>query len=273
MTSDTKPNETSRLVALQDRPPGHAVIHALCTQPGSFRSRGRLARLFGVRPLSNDGNHWYQGALGEREVGRLLSKLGPGWTVLHAVPIGRRGADIDHVVVGPAGVFTINTKHHANQKVWVADRALMISGTRQHHIRNAEFECRRTANLLTKALGRPVPVTPVIAVVNAQKLTIRNPPTTVAVVDARRLVKLLKRQPAVLTPDDLAHLARLITDPTTWAHQPNPSADLDRRREFNTIHTTVRAARRTRIAWACIMVAASGMSAVLLVQELLRLSS
>jgi hypothetical protein len=30
---------------------------------------------------------------------------------------------------------------------------------RQDHIRNAEFECRRTAKLLSKALGSPVTVT------------------------------------------------------------------------------------------------------------------
>ncbi|MBG6212216.1 hypothetical protein RCH23_000129 [Cryobacterium sp. CAN_C3] len=45
----------------------------------------------------------------------MLSKLGPEWTVLHAVPVGSGSSDIDHVVIGPAGVFTINTKNHTGK--------------------------------------------------------------------------------------------------------------------------------------------------------------
>jgi len=46
---------------------------------------------------------------------RLLRRS-PRWRVLHSVPLrDARGAvrgDIDHVLIGPPGVVTINTKHH-----------------------------------------------------------------------------------------------------------------------------------------------------------------
>ena len=53
---------------------------------------------------------WSRGASGEEEIGRLLDGLGNGWLVLHDVHTGR--GNIDHVVVGPAGLFTIETKAH-----------------------------------------------------------------------------------------------------------------------------------------------------------------
>jgi hypothetical protein len=271
MTSNARPAGAGQVVALRERLPGHAVIHALCTEPGSIRPRGRLARFFGVRPLSRDGHVWYLGALGEMTVGRLLSRLGSEWVVLHAIPVGRQGADIDHVVVGPAGVFTVNTKHHSGKQVWVADRTLMVSGSRQDHIRNAEFEGRRTAKLLSRALGSPVTVRPVIAVVNSQKLTIRKPPVGVDVVEARRLVRFLEQQPVIFGPEELAQIVSLIGEPATWEYKLDVSADLDRRPEFDAIHATIHAARRVRIVWAFAMVAAFAAGIVLAAPALFRL--
>jgi hypothetical protein len=53
---------------------------------------------------------WGRGATGEENIGRLLGGLGDGWFALHDIDTGR--GNIDHVVVGPAGLFTIETKSH-----------------------------------------------------------------------------------------------------------------------------------------------------------------
>jgi hypothetical protein len=49
-----------------------------------------------------------RGAAGERKVGAILEGLAPDWHALHGVRLGR--GDIDHVLVGPGGTFTIETK-------------------------------------------------------------------------------------------------------------------------------------------------------------------
>jgi hypothetical protein len=52
-----------------------------------------------------------RGATGEEQVGALLDELaGGGWRVMHDVSLGR--GNVDHVLIGPAGVFTIETKSH-----------------------------------------------------------------------------------------------------------------------------------------------------------------
>jgi hypothetical protein len=43
---------------------------------------------------------------------KLGQKAALGRHVLHAVPVGDRGSDIDHVVIGHGGVYTVNTKTH-----------------------------------------------------------------------------------------------------------------------------------------------------------------
>jgi hypothetical protein len=53
-----------------------------------------------------------RGAEGERIVGEILATLPPEWTVLHDVRWpGRQRANIDHIVIGPAGVFIIDSKN------------------------------------------------------------------------------------------------------------------------------------------------------------------
>jgi nuclease-like protein len=52
-----------------------------------------------------------RGAQGEEHVGSLLDGLSPeGWRVVHDASLGR--GNIDHIVIGPAGVFTVETKSH-----------------------------------------------------------------------------------------------------------------------------------------------------------------
>jgi hypothetical protein len=53
----------------------------------------------------------FQGADGERTVGRELELLADdGWLTLHNVSLGR--GDVDHVLIGPGGLFIIETKSH-----------------------------------------------------------------------------------------------------------------------------------------------------------------
>jgi hypothetical protein len=54
---------------------------------------------------------WRRGAEGEERVGRVLDGLQQtGWFALHDVALGR--GNIDHVLVGPGGLYTIETKGH-----------------------------------------------------------------------------------------------------------------------------------------------------------------
>ncbi len=52
-----------------------------------------------------------RGAQGEEHVGGLLEDLADdGWMVIHDASFGR--GNVDHILIGPAGVFTVETKSH-----------------------------------------------------------------------------------------------------------------------------------------------------------------
>jgi hypothetical protein len=52
-----------------------------------------------------------RGASAEEHVGSLLEQLpAPAWHVTHDASLGR--GNVDHILIGPAGVFTVETKSH-----------------------------------------------------------------------------------------------------------------------------------------------------------------
>lgn len=141
--------------------------------------------------------------------------LGADWTVLHAVPVGTGSSDIDHVLIGPAGVFTLNAKNHANQNVWVAGNTLMVAGRKQRHISNAAHEAARAAKLLAAVTSTPVPVTGVVVITGAKKLTIREKPAAVQVLTDRQVLRWLTRHKLVLTSEHLSDIVAAACRPGT----------------------------------------------------------
>ena len=143
-----QPSNLTRTFAVASRPNlswSRSFASAQHAEP-EFRTDGR-------HQLPDEIHSWYAGAVGERRVAEILSCSRRGMDGIALRACRREGSDIDHVLIGPAGVYTINTKHHANKDVWVAGRALRVSNHPQHHIPNAAFEARRAAKLLTQASG------------------------------------------------------------------------------------------------------------------------
>jgi hypothetical protein len=154
-----------------------------------------------VMRVHTSARAWRLGAAGEIRVGAQLDKLtqlDPRWRALHSIPVGSRGSDIDHVVIGPGGVFTINTKHHPDARIWVAGDTVKVNGLRHAYIRNSRHEAERASRLLSDACGFDVPVTPLIVTVGAE-LTIKEHPVGVHILSRRLLRRWLGRRPEVLT--------------------------------------------------------------------------
>jgi hypothetical protein len=152
-------------------------------------------------------------------VAAQIATLGPQWRVLHAVRVGQRDADIDHVLVGPAGVFTVNAKNHPNASVWVGGDTFIVNGQRVPYVRNSRHEASRASRLLTEHVGFPVPVVGVIAVVGAHRgFTVKQQPRdgAVVVVARRRLAGYLRGLPARLDARQVEAIGDIARRSTTW---------------------------------------------------------
>jgi hypothetical protein len=172
----------------------------------------RLLRLAGVH---TDEAAWRQGAAGERATAFWLDRLQKrGWHVFHDVPIGARGANVDHIVIGPGGVFSINAKY-SKGKVWVAGGTFMVNGRRRDYVRSSEREAERVASKLSTVVGRPVVVHPIIAVY-ADDITVKEQPRSVRITTVRGAAHWIKQQRPTLAMEEVTQLAGAASRPATW---------------------------------------------------------
>jgi hypothetical protein len=93
------------------------------------------------------------GAAGEAVLPRLLRTLPDCYTLLNGVPVPGSRADIDHVLVGPTGIWAIEAKHHVGMVQCVGDAwgytRLGRGGVPQAgHIGSPSQQARRAANAL-----------------------------------------------------------------------------------------------------------------------------
>jgi hypothetical protein len=141
--------------------------------------------------------------------------MGNGWRSIHSIPVGVEGTDIDHLAIGPAGVFSVNTKNHPRGNVWIAGRTCKVNFQHTDYVHSAESESRRAARLLTQASGFGVRVRPVLAVLT-DKLTIKQAPREVHVIRGRRLADWLLEQPVVLDDDEVMAIFEVARRGETW---------------------------------------------------------
>jgi hypothetical protein len=154
---------------------------------------------------------WRRGAAGERRTARLLGPLErQGWVVLHDLAVPGSRANIDHLVIGPGGIFVIDSKQYRGRlqldpsgRLWHGRYPLAPS------LQAVSFEADQAAQVLPDP---GVVVLPVVVVHGAQvpwgKVVMQGVP----VIPARRLPSMLRALPAVLGPErvvDLADRARL----------------------------------------------------------------
>ncbi|MCU1398559.1 MAG: hypothetical protein JWN62_1668 [Acidimicrobiales bacterium] len=172
-----------------------------------------IARVLGMK---TDERAWRIGAAGEREVGEELATLPSEWRVVHAVEVGDRGSDIDHVVIGPPGVFTLNSKAHPGGRVWVGEHAVRVNGHPTRYLRNSRFEAERASRLLSKSCGFSVPVRPAIVFVGLDDFTVARQPADVDVTTRRRMRAWLTTLPIAINAAqiDVIHTAARLS--TSW---------------------------------------------------------
>lgn len=202
-------------LTLRARKPGYAVMQECLAIQAEGPTLTRWQRFTGTHPLRAEAASWFKGAQGERQVAAALEALGPEYTVLHSVPVGKRSTDIDHVVIGPTGVFSINTKNHSGHSVWVGGRTLLVDGHRTPHMHRAVQEGERATVLLSAAAGGPIPVQPVI-VVAADRLRFGDKPPAAVTLEPAQVGAWIAGLPRVHSPEAVRYLSMLAEERGTW---------------------------------------------------------
>jgi len=142
---------------------------------------------------------WRTGAIGEELTGDLLQPLqAEGFRIIHDRLIPRSRANIDHIVVGPPGVFGVETKNYDGK---------LSRGRKEKFATQA----RREAEAVTAVID-PVSVTPLVCVHRADLGWFKVEIDGVRIVGPRELVKVLRNAPAHLTATEVARLTDRIDE-------------------------------------------------------------
>jgi hypothetical protein len=163
---------------------------------------------------------WQSGAVGEERVGARLDGLtGDGVLVLHDRRVPGSRANIDHLAVGPRGVFVIDAKRYVDAKVevrrsggpWrpVTERLVVAGRDRTRLVTALAGQAAVVQEALEDCPGLDgIPVQPVLAFVDAQlPLLGRLEIAGVPVLGPRGTAKLV-RQPGPLTVRERERLHR-----------------------------------------------------------------
>ena len=155
---------------------------------------------------SLDAVAWRRGSAGERRTARLLDPLARhGWAVLHDLALPGSRASVDHLVIGPGGVFVIDSKQYRGRlqldpsgRLWHGRHPLAPT------LGAVSFEADRAAQILPNP---GMVVVPIVAVHGAQVPWGKVVTQGVPVVAARRLPSMLRQLPAVLGPERVTAVA------------------------------------------------------------------
>lgn len=194
-------------------PPG-ASLRDLLDESGPGLMERVVSRLL-RRPTEWDS--WQKGLAGERRVGAELNRLGHhGWRVLHSIPLANK-VDIDHLLIGPGGVFSINTKHHHKKAVWVGDDSVKVDhGKPAPYARKSRAEAKRVVRVLEHYCDFPVPVEPVLVFVGVTELKVVATQLSVRVYQERQVAALAPLS-GVLTAEQVEQVYSVARHRQAWS--------------------------------------------------------
>lgn len=140
-----------------------------------------------------------RGAIGEEQVGGLIEALAAeGWSVIHDACFEH--GNVDHILIGPGGIYTIETKSHPGPIV-----------VRQIHGATLE-QARSEQKVIERVTGEAVE--PLIVYSRAwvdRPLARRK---GVRIVPARMLMSYLERRPPTLSDEEIGRAQRRVLDAT-----------------------------------------------------------
>ncbi len=207
------------LIGTLKLPPGLQLVGVAVTLVTAIAVFIWSARWFAQK--AQESNNRYLGYFGERLVAEYLDPLkAEGWRIFHDVPAlaGEKKFNLDHVVVGPTGVFAIETKTRRKggarpgfeeHKVYFDGHSLVWPwGEDSHGLDQAERNAVWLADTLANETGERIPVTPILTLPGWWvEMKPAQDPRVCRVTNPKGLAKFLPAGKVALTDAQIASVA------------------------------------------------------------------
>ena len=147
-------------------------------------------------------------------VAKILDGIADDYVVVHNQAIGRRGARVDHIVVGPFGVLCL-TGRHQRGRVIVTDKDCIADGDRLDVVSKARRQATAVGARLKAVSGLDCAPHPVVVMIGAQ-LTLQSQPEGVTILTDDALPLWLRSLPQALDEVQQRALSNAVADTRTW---------------------------------------------------------
>ncbi|MFD6974676.1 nuclease-related domain-containing protein [Streptomyces sp. NPDC059979] len=179
--------------------PAETLLGELEHAPAGTRARHRLR----------------QDLTAQQRIGDAFDALEPeGWRILHCVPLPGLGR-IDHLLIGPPGIFCVRTVPGRRQRAVVGDLTLTVGRAEP---RPDPRWIRRAAARATLALTAKV--TPALAVVDASRVETAPTVRDIRILQPPTATPNLTSSSTTLKPPDVEALFAEARDARTWLETP-----------------------------------------------------
>lgn len=122
---------------------------------------GFIITLFIALGFLNRNFSWKKGKLGEKKVANVLKKLGDSYYLLNDVSLSQSGGNIDHIVLGPNGIFVIETKNYSGDVGCKKDDWYLLS-----------YSSKKRFLIKRRSIKKPIPS--ISKQVNKNKTALKN---------------------------------------------------------------------------------------------------
>lgn len=163
-------------------------------------------------------DRYLRGASGEQRIGVELNRLHKdGWGILHSIPLYDARADLDHLLIGPGGVWTINSKALDAKTIRVDGDRMVVGRVRVDYIPAARAEAETVTRYLRAAgCSREVRAAIVLDVPRSTVVDARERPEGVTLVLLSQAVAWFRKQPRTLSDLEIAETFAVARRRQTW---------------------------------------------------------
>ena len=158
------------------------------------RKPGQTLKEKVIKYNKNDISFTYKlGIAGEEFTAKILESLGSEYKILHSIPFSEHKKDLDHIVIGPTGIYIINSKNYRAKSLLIDDEYIVYNKKRLSDPIDLQRDVRYVENLF-----KVKNVFPIISLVNNNSLRIKSSKVS-KVLHANKIVNYIKNQEVIYT--------------------------------------------------------------------------
>ena len=149
-----------------------------------------------------------------------LAGLPEGWHLVAGVDLGDRRRVVEHVIVGPGGVFVVAAAEHPTDRIWVRGDGFLVNGQWMPYLRELRREIGRVDRVLSTAVGASVSVSGVVVLVaDVARCAIKRQPDDVHVAAPGTLTAWLATLPRSIDESTVTRVHTVLRRSSAWSER------------------------------------------------------